>query len=183
MLLSGDNEEKSLGVKMYYNDTRCTENFDFAIKSLRLSLWNELFANDTSYFLCNNFFEGVTGRSILYAITTIWIGYDLTCKTADINDSFEEFKAEKDDLPLIGPICCYFLSLQFIWIFVILDISYQNHYNKRQNKEFVHIDESYCIHFYTRNERPYGLKQFVVKMFFLKKQQTEHSFFPNKCLE
>lgn len=183
LLLSGDNEEKSLGVKMYYNDTKCTENFDFAIKSLRLSLWNELFANDTSYFLCNNFFEGVTGRSILYAITTIWIGYDLTCKTADINDSFEEFKAEKDDLPLIGPICCYFLSLQFIWIFVILDISYQNHYNKRQNKEFVHIDESYCIHFYSRNERPYGLKQLVVKMFFLKKQQTEHSFFPNKCLE
>lgn len=177
LLLSGDNEEKSLGVKMYYNDTKCTENFDFAIKSLRLSLWNELFANDTSYFLCNNFFEGVTGRSILYAITTIWIGYDLTCKTADINDSFEEFKAEKDDLPLIGPICCYFLSLQFIWIFVILDISYQNHYNKRQNKEFVHIDESYCIHFYSRNERPYGLKQLVVKMFFLKNNKQNTLFF------
>lgn len=51
LLLSGDNEEKLLGIKMYYNDTRCTENFDFAIKSLRLLLWNELFANDTSYFL------------------------------------------------------------------------------------------------------------------------------------
>lgn len=177
LLLSGDNEEKLLGIKMYYNDTRCTENFDFAIKSLRLLLWNELFANDTSYFLCNNFFEGVTGRSILYAITTIWIGYDLTCKTADINDSFEEFKADKDDLPLIGPICCYFLSLQFIWIFVILDISYQNHYNKRQNKKFVHIDESYCIHFYTRNESPYGLKKIVVKMFFFEKTTSRTLFF------
>lgn len=183
LLLTGDNEEKLLGIKMYYNDTSCTENFDFAIKSLRISLWNELFANDTSYFLCNKFFEGVTGRSILYAITTIWIGYDLNCTAVDIKDSFEEFKAEKDDLPFTRPICCYFLSLQFVWIFVILDISYQNHYNERQNEKSVHIDKNYCIHFYTRNDRPYGLKQIVVKMLFLRKQQTENHFFQKLCLE
>lgn len=176
-------EEKFLGIKMYYNDTSCSENFDFAIKSLRLSLWNELFDNDTSYYLCNTFFEDVDGRSVLYAITTIWIGYDLTCKTADINNSFEEFKAQKDHLPLIGPICCFFLSLQFVWIFVILDISHQNHYNKRQNEKSVHKDKNYCIHFYTRNERPYGLKQIVVKMLLLRKQQTENHFFPKLCLK
>lgn len=176
-------EEKLLGIKMYYNDTSCSENFDFAIKSLRLSLWNELFDNDTSYYLCNTFFEDVDGRSVLYAITTIWIGYDLTCKTADINNSFEEFKAQKDHLPLIGPICCFFLSLQFVWIFVILDISHQNHYNKRQNEKSVHKDNNYCIHFYTRNERPYGLKQIVVKMLLLRKQQTENHFFPKLCLK
>lgn len=176
-------EEKFLGIKMYYNDTSCSENFDFAIKSLRLSLWNELFDNDTSYYLCNTFFEDVDGRSVLYAITTIWIGYDLTCKTADINNSFEEFKAQKDHLPLIGPICCFFLSLQFVWIFVILDISHQNHYNKRQNEKSVHKDKNYCIHFYTRNERPYGLKQIVVKMLLLRKQQTENLFFPKLCLK
>lgn len=130
-----------------------------------------------------HFFEDVDGRSVLYAITTIWIGYDLTCKTADINNSFEEFKAQKDHLPLIGPICCFFLSLQFVWIFVILDISHQNHYNKRQNEKSVHKDKNYCIHFYTRNERPYGLKQIVVKMLLLRKQQTENHFFPKLCLK
>lgn len=166
-LLTGDNEEKLLSVKIIYNDTNCIENFDYAINSVRLLLWNGLFANDTSYFLCNKTFEGIAGRTILYVITTIWIGYDMNCKTAEIKDSYEEFKAEKDDL-LIGPICCYFFSLQFVWIFVILDISYQNQYFKRQYEVDVDTDENYCLHFYSRNDRPYGLKQCVLKCLFKK---------------
>lgn len=176
-LLTGDNEEKLLSVKIIYNDTNCIENFDFAIKSIRFLLWNELFANDTSYFLCNKTFEGITGRTILYVITTIWIGYDMNCKTADIKDSFEEFKAEKDDLPLVGPICCYFFSLQFVWIFVILDISYQSQYYERQHEVYMYVDtdENYCIHFYSRNERPYDLKQCVLKCLFKKIQRCTYT--------
>lgn len=111
MLLFGDNEEKLLGVKMYYNDIKCIENFDFVIKFFWFLLWNEFFVNDISYFFCNNFFEGVIGWLILYVIIIIWIGYDLICKIVDINDFFEEFKVEKDDFFLIGLICCYFFFL------------------------------------------------------------------------
>lgn len=179
MLSSYDNEEKLISIKTFYNDTNCTDNFHSAIESLRFLMWNEIFANDTSYFLCNNNFEGVSGRTILYAITNIWIGYDLTCKTVDIKDSYEEYEAKKDAVPLIGPICCYFLSLQFVWIFVVLDISYK----PRQNEEFVDTVENYCIHFYKRNERPYGLKQCAIKFFFLRKKLLEtHHLSTSECL-
>lgn len=42
-LLTGDNEEKLLSVKIIYNDTNCIENFDYAINSVRFLLWNEFF--------------------------------------------------------------------------------------------------------------------------------------------
>lgn len=171
-----DNEEKSISIKTFYNDTNCTDNFHSAIESLRFLMWNEIFANDTKYFLCNNNFEGVSGRTILYAITNIWLGYDLTCKTVDIKDSYEEFEAKKDAVPLIGPICCYFLSLQFVWMFVVLDISYK----LSDFEESADTVENYCIHFYKRNERPYGLKQCAIKWFNLKKQQT-HYFPLSEC--
>lgn len=181
MLSLYDNEEEPLSIKIFYNDTNCTDNFHSAIESLRFLMWNEIFANDTKYFLCNNNFEDVSGRIILYAITNIWIGYDLTCKTVDIKDSYEEFEAKKDAVPLIGPICCYFLSLQFIWMFVVLDISYKLSDFERQNEESADTVENYCIHFYNRNERPYGLKQCVVKLFYLRKQHT-HYFPVSVCL-
>lgn len=177
MLSTYDNEEKLISIKTFYNDTNCTDNFHSAIESLRFLMWNDIFANDTKYFLCNNNFEDVNGRTILYAITNVWIGYDLTCKTVDIKDSYEEFEAQKDAVPLIGPICCYFLSLQFVWLFVLLDISYKRSDFERQNEESADTVENYCIHFYQRNERPYGLKQCAIKFFNLGKQQTQ--YFPS----
>lgn len=176
MLSMYDNEEKSISIKTFYNDTNCTDNFYSAIESLRFLMWNEIFANDTKYFLCNNNFEGGSSRTILYAITNIWIGYDLTCQTVDKKDSYEEYEAKKDAVPLIGPICCYFLSLQFVWMFVVLDISYK----LSDFEESADTVESNCIHFYKRNERPYGLKQCAIKFFNLKKQQT-HSFPLSVC--
>lgn len=54
-------EEKFLGIKMYYNDISCFENFDFVIKFFWFLLWNEFFDNDISYYFCNIFFEDVDG--------------------------------------------------------------------------------------------------------------------------
>lgn len=154
-MFSNDNEEKVLRMKILYNNSNCTENFSNAFESLQLLLWNELFANDTNYYLCHNNFEGVTGRTILYAITSTWIGYDLSCSTSTYVAN-NEFEAKKDNIIFIAQGFCFFLALQFVWVFLILDLSYKNKQIRRDTYAPI----------YTRNEKPYGLKQFIYKLFF-----------------
>lgn len=150
-----DNEEKVLRMKILYNNSNCIENFSHAFESLQLLLWNELFANDTNYYLCHNNFEGVLGRTILYATTSTWIGYDLSCSTST-NVADNEFEAKKDKIIFIAQCFCFFLALQFVWVFLILDLSYKNK----------QIRKGRYAPIYTRNEKPYGLKQFIYKLFF-----------------
>lgn len=150
-----DNEEKVLRMKILYNNSNCIENFSHAFESLQLLLWNELFANDTNYYLCHNNFEGVLGRTILYATTSTWIGYDLSCSTST-NVADNEFEAKKDKIIFIAQCFCFFLALQFVWVFLILDLSYKN----KQIRKGIYAP------IYTRNEKPYGLKQFIYKLFF-----------------
>lgn len=94
-------------------------------------------------------------------------------------------KAKKDHLPLVTPVFCYLLSLQFVWIFLLLDIIKignkrdtivtkspgkltTNDMNKREKCVFINL----CPTFsqtdqkpsYTRNDKPYGLKQLVIKV-------------------
>lgn len=163
-LLFADNEENILHIETFYNNSDCNENFTVALTSLRSLLWNEIFSNDTKYFLCSRNFEDVNGRMWLYAITTIWIGYDLSCSTV----ANEEFEDKKDNLPLVAPIFSYFLSLQFVWIFVILDFSRKNKTQSRDkqnsalNNENINNKNTY----YLRNDRPYGLKQCILKLLF-----------------
>lgn len=163
-LLFADNEENILHIETFYNNSDCNENFTVALTSLRSLLWNEIFSNDTKYFLCSRNFEDVNGRMWLYAITTIWIGYDLSCSTV----ANEEFEDKKDNLPLVAPIFSYFLSLQFVWIFVILDFSRKNKTQSRDkqnsalNNENINNKNTY----YLRKDRPYGLKQCILKLLF-----------------
>lgn len=157
-LLFADNEENILHIETFYNNSDCNDNFTVALRSLRFLLWNEIFSNDTKYFLCNRKFEDVNGRMWLYAITTIWIGYDLSCSTV----ANEEFEDKKDNLPLVAPIFSYFLSLQFVWIFVILDISCRNKKNTDDKQNFAFNKKPY----YLRKDRPYGLKQCILKLLF-----------------
>lgn len=153
--LNDNEEEKVLRMKILYNTSKCIENFSHAFGSLQLLLWNELFANDTNYYLCHNNFEGVTGRTILYVITSTWIGYDLSCSSST-NIADNEFEAKKDNLIFSAHNFCYFLALQFVWVFLILDIKYNN--KQTQRRTYAPI--------YTRNEKPYSLKQFIYKLIF-----------------
>lgn len=111
ILLFYDNEEKLISIKIFYNDINCIDNFYFVIELFWFLMWNEIFVNDIKYFFCNNNFEGVSGRIILYVIINIWFGYDLICKIVDIKDFYEEFEVKKDVVFLIGLICCYFFFL------------------------------------------------------------------------
>lgn len=153
--LNEKNAEKVLRMKILYNTSKCIENFSHAFRSLQLLLWNELFANDTNYYLCHNNFEGVTGRTILYVITSTWIGYDLSCSSLT-NIAENEFEAKKDALIFSAHNFCYFLALQFVWVFLILDISYENKQTGRRKYEAI----------YTRNEKPFSIKQFIYKLLF-----------------
>lgn len=54
-LLYIDKEETKLEVKlMYNNNSKCfQDDFSKVLLSIRFLLWNELFFNDTKYYLCN----------------------------------------------------------------------------------------------------------------------------------
>lgn len=122
-LLVYDKEETTLEIQLVYNDTNCNQ-YDFTgtLQSVRLLLWNNLFNNDTTHYLCNRNFKNETARDVLYYITTIWVGYDLNCSEISSKQELYNFQIEKDHLPLVTPIFCYILSLQFVWIFALLDV-------------------------------------------------------------
>lgn len=122
-LLVYDHEEKIVNVKLLYNNSNCIEeNFQAKLQSIRRLLWKNLLPNDTNHYLCNRNFQNEPGRNWLYYLTTIWVGYDLNCSDISFKNYSTIVQIEKDRLPLVAPIFCYLLSLQFVWIFVLLDI-------------------------------------------------------------
>lgn len=158
--------ESLLHIQISDNNSNCTTNFSYALQSLRFLLWRELFGNDSRYYLCHRNHEDVPLRTILYAITNVWIGYNFYCSTADTTEQIEQ-NTINDLFTIFIQVFCFFLSLQFVWILVFLDISYKN-------KQ--HFDGKYKA-VYTKNERPYGHKQFFFKLFIMKHfKQTTNLF-------
>lgn len=168
-LLEFDMEEMHIDLKTHYNNTNCTElGFNEKVNTVRFMLWNELLLNSTDYYLCNRYFHFDPIREMLYYITTIWIGFDLNCSEIDSTGNGEmqlDIAIEKDQLPLVTPFFCYFLSLQFVWIFAVLDVglnrfSTGNKYDHSEN-DFQNLDFSY-----RKDDRPLGTKRVLLKMFF-----------------
>lgn len=124
-MLVFDHEETTLYVSLVYDASNCSENeFLDQNENVRSLLWNELFDRNTSYYLCNRIFnKNIAGRLSLYFLTTIWVGYDLNCSAVSHDGGFSTVEINKDHLPLVAPIFCYILSLQFVWIFVLLDLN------------------------------------------------------------
>lgn len=222
-LLEIDKEETTISIKLLYNDSNCFKNnFSEAIRSVEFLLWNKLFLNDTDYFLCKRHYESAVFRNILYYLTTIWVGYDLTCSEVSTRNGLhviQDLKMEKGCTPVITSIFCYILSLQFVWIFVLLDVGKfsklepdtdktsvktsdgknspehsetsqndpENSETNRTTSENISTTNKNCeqnkcdlvkksccpefsesnnITFYTRNERPYGLRRFILKILY-----------------
>ena len=155
-LLYADSEEIVLDVNLHYNHSNCEKNENLTAETqyVRELLWNELFQNDIRFYLCNrNIQDEWSWREIQYLITTIWVGYDLNCSEVSDEYGVHEVQLTKDDLPLVTPIFCYFLSLQFVWIFVLLDV-----FKKPQR-----IDE---LTHYSEDDRPYSAKRFIRKILY-----------------
>lgn len=198
-LLLADKEETVLSLTLLYNKSNCIENFDDAKQSIRILLWNELFENNTGFFLCNRNYKEEKGRFWMYAITTIWIGFDLTCSEIISETGILEYPITKEDLPLIYPIFCYLLSLQFVWFLVLLDIedihqenfedqdiSESNNQNQQSNvtdkeNENHHANSRPFSLFYIRHDRPYGLKRFFIKLLYYKSFTNLSVDTQNKC--
>lgn len=125
-LLEIDKEETTISIKLLHNDSDCFQNnFPEATRSVQLLLWNKLFLNDTDYYLCNRHYESADFLNALYYITTIWVGYDLTCSEVFTRNGLhviQELEMKKGFTPVVTSIFCYILSLQFVWIFVLLDV-------------------------------------------------------------
>lgn len=193
-MLVYDHEETTLNIRLVYDSINCTEEqlLD-KNESVRSLLWNTLFDNNKNYYLCNRvFFKPVYGRDVLYGLTTIWVGYDLNCSAVSRNGSFISMEIEKDHLPLVAPIFCYILSLQFIWIFVLLDLnddpedsteaeSTSVNINDDQSAQNSNTDPPNTAHLrpttdikgsntrlkhYSKSDRPYGIKRFMVKLLY-----------------
>lgn len=174
-LLLFDKEETVLNIKVDYNHSTCTPKFQDQVESIRLLLWNELFDHNTTYYLCNRNFTNSTERNVLYYITTIWVGYDLSCSEVSTDGSIETTSLKKDHLPLVSPFFCYFLSLQFVWIFALLDLNKNSDSNSPDTES--DINETKIIlcpkspqidqkPFYIENDRPYGIKRFNDKILY-----------------
>lgn len=125
-MLYFDKEETKLDVKlMYNNNSKCfQDDHSKTLLSIRFLLWNALFFNDTKYYLCNRYYEDNSWRTFQYFFTIIWVGYDLTCSEISSKHGFYEFQVTKD-LPGTSTIC-FLLSLQFVWIFALLDMKNRN---------------------------------------------------------
>lgn len=192
-MLVYDHEETTLNIRLVYDSINCTEKQLLSKnESVRSLLWNELFDNNTTYYLCNRVFKPVYGRKILYYLTTIWVGYDLNCSAVSRNGSFISMEIDKDHLPLVAPIFCYILSLQFVWIFVLLDLnddpedctnstSVRSNIKDDQSAQKSNTDPPNTaklrpntdikgtntrLTHYTKSDRPYGIKRFIVKLLY-----------------
>lgn len=198
-LLLADKEETVLSLTLLYNKSNCIENFDDAKQSIRILLWNELFENNTGFFLCNRNYKEEKGRFWMYAITTIWIGFDLTCSEIISETGILEYPITKEDLPLIYPIFCYLLSLQFVWFLVLLDIedihqenfedqdisesnnqNQQSNVTDKENENHLANSRPFSL-FYIRHDRPYGLKRFFIKLLYYKSFTNLSVDTQNKC--
>lgn len=149
-LLFADHEETVIKLTLYSN-SNCNATITDAQDSIRSLLWNELFGNNSEYYLCNRKYEKEILREIQYALTTIWVGYDLSCWSS--KDDSTKLKFEKDRLPLVAPVLSYLLSFHFVWIFVILDIGTNTQHSSNN-----------ATVYYKRNDRPFGLKRFFTKV-------------------
>lgn len=177
-LLNFDHEQTALSIRLIFNNTCCIENSSDAMLSIRSLLWNDLFNNNTDFYLCNRHYEEERGRFWLYAITTIWIGYDLSCSDIIEDVGIREFPLVKDEFPIIPPIFCYLMSLQFVWIFVLLDIKIVNQESLKtqcvsepnnQNQHGRQLAKSQRPYdFYKNHDRPYGIKRFIIKLLYYK---------------
>ena len=161
-LIPNDNEEFVLNLELFYNDSNCEENFPEALRHVQYLLWNNLFDNASDSFLCNRYFEDQDCREVLYLITTIWVGYDLTCSEMRFEDEkFQMYEQimEKDVLPYFVSWVTFYLSLQFVWIFALLDL----------NKDPVipNTINDNSLSFYRKNDRPYGIKRFILKSLYM----------------
>lgn len=173
-LLVIDKEETVLHIPVVYNHSTCAqEDQEQRVSIIRLLLWNELFENNTNFSLCNRDFKSSFKREYLYRIATIWVGYDLYCSKVSSKGGFEEYSIEKDHLPLVTPFFCFFLSLQFVWIFALLDLKTDFNSSATDSDENeIKINpcsipcESDQKPFYTKIDRPYGIKRFVVKILY-----------------
>lgn len=174
-LLVFDKEETVLNIKVDYNHSICTPKFQDQVESIRFLLWNELFDHNTSYYLCNRNFTKRTERNVLYYITTIWVGYDLSCSKVSTDGSIAKTSLKKDHLPLVTPFFCYFLSLQFVWIFALLDLKNNSDTKSPDTQSDINeIKTALCPKStqidqkpsYRENDRPYGIKQFLNKIIY-----------------
>lgn len=179
-LLYIDKEETKLEVKlMYNNNSKCfQDDFSKFLLSIRFLLWNELFFNDTNYYLCNRYYEESVWRTFQYYLTTIWVGYDLTCSEMSSKHGSYEFQVIKD-LPGTS-IICFLLSLQFVWIFALLDIKNRNiHVSPTSSDKKSTSDltaqtstpslpaKTPTVEFtfpFLKRDRPYGPKRFFLKL-------------------
>lgn len=152
-------EESVLNIKLLYKNSNCPANIREATYSIQKLLWNELFRNSSKFYLCNTDIRNyIHWHDILYYITTIWVGYGLNCSEKIDDYGIKETQVSKEDLPLVTPVFCFVLSLQFVWMFVLLDV----YMHKPPN--FTERDSSFS---YAYNDRPYGAKRVMKKLLFI----------------
>lgn len=147
-----------LKIEAIESDNCCIS--DTGIEQVRDLLWSDLFSNRSGSLLCNRYFDHQEWKSTFYALTTVWIGYDLLCIAPTIDKSYEE-KSHAAASVLI-PLFCFFIALYHPLANKII----ANPHTKNHLKEVELSKEGMKLFDYLKGDKPFGYKRVVLKFFF-----------------
>lgn len=147
-----------LKIEAIESDNCCIS--DTGIEQVRDLLWSDLFSNRSGSLLCNRYFDHQEWKSTFYALTTVWIGYDLLCIAPTIDKSYQE-KSHAAASVLI-PLFCFFIALYHPLANKII----ANPHTKNHLKEVELSKEGMKLFDYLKGDKPFGYKRVVLKFFF-----------------
>ncbi|CAG2250307.1 unnamed protein product [Mytilus edulis] len=147
-----------LKIEAIESDNCCIS--DTGIEQVRDLLWSDVFSNRSGSLLCNRYFDHQEWKSTFYALTTVWIGYDLLCIAPTIDKSYQE-KSHAAASVLI-PLFCFFIALYHPLTNKII----ANPHTKNHLKEVKHSEGRMKLFDYLKGDKPFGYKRVVLKLFF-----------------
>ncbi|XP_061177213.1 uncharacterized protein LOC133185941 [Saccostrea echinata] len=152
-------------------------------------LWHLTHNTSNEFIICHQKFDDQEFKDVLYYFTTIWIGYDFLCYEPNLK-SFKNPGVSSKTQSLLSPLLSFFLALEFIWIFKLIEIHevqkakdsddlLAENDEKATKGKTITIQETSagkitkrqfsaspkCSCYYFPDERPYGFHRFVKKIF------------------
>jgi hypothetical protein len=195
------NEKNNINLppfKIYDGKRTCKLRDDFSTR-INIILYISRFINLTSDFMmCNLKFDDQDFKHTLYYFTTVWVGYDMLCYELNI-ESIENPTETKKKQYLLAPLICFFLALECIWIFKLIDLSKGHGFStagdqcqkqhdscssdeqettpevKHLQSRIAYKSECTCTCYYFPHDRPYSFQRLLKKIFYTK-------ITPHKCV-
>ncbi|CAC5425393.1 unnamed protein product [Mytilus coruscus] len=110
-------------------------------------------------WLCKPLFRQSRLENFIFAVTTVWIGYDLLCLAPDVDKNY----SEKSDTTatLLIPLFCFFIALYYPLLNKIIEnASIKNHLERVKSIKGMKLTD------YKEGDLPFGYRRIILKYFF-----------------